>query len=121
MHLVSVGLSAAEVPDYYEVFCNATLWPLYHEVIVAPEFSESQADACSCSMASSMATASPRASATAVAADTVLGVPTIGATAIRAPCTSSSVRPESAAADRFNRYEAVEASLKLPMQQGGPT
>jgi trehalose 6-phosphate synthase len=38
MHLVCVGLSAAEVRDYYEGFCNATLWPLYHDVIVPPEF-----------------------------------------------------------------------------------
>jgi len=38
MHLVSVGLSAEEVRDYYEGFCNATLWPLYHDVIAQPEF-----------------------------------------------------------------------------------
>jgi alpha,alpha-trehalose-phosphate synthase [UDP-forming] len=38
MHLVGVGLSAEEVSDYYEGFCNATLWPLYHDVIVPPEF-----------------------------------------------------------------------------------
>ncbi len=38
MHLVSVGLSTAEVRDYYEGFCNATLWPLYHDVIAPPEF-----------------------------------------------------------------------------------
>jgi trehalose-6-phosphate synthase len=38
MHLVSVGLSAADVRDYYEGFCNATLWPLYHDVIAQPEF-----------------------------------------------------------------------------------
>ncbi len=38
MHLVSVSLSADEVRDYYEGFCNATLWPLYHDVIVQPEF-----------------------------------------------------------------------------------
>ncbi|HEY9241333.1 MAG TPA: trehalose-6-phosphate synthase [Streptosporangiaceae bacterium] len=38
MHLVSIGLSNAEVRDYYEGFCNATLWPLYHDVIVPPEF-----------------------------------------------------------------------------------
>jgi alpha,alpha-trehalose-phosphate synthase [UDP-forming] len=38
MHLVSVGLSAVEVRDYYEGFCNATLWPLYHDVIAQPEF-----------------------------------------------------------------------------------
>jgi alpha,alpha-trehalose-phosphate synthase [UDP-forming] len=38
MHLVSVGLSEEEVADYYEGFCNATLWPLYHDVIAQPEF-----------------------------------------------------------------------------------
>jgi trehalose 6-phosphate synthase len=38
MHLVSVGLSEAEVGDFYEGFCNATLWPLYHDVIVPAEF-----------------------------------------------------------------------------------
>ncbi len=38
MHLVSVGLSEEEVAEYYEGFCNATLWPLYHDVIAQPEF-----------------------------------------------------------------------------------
>ena len=38
MHLVSVGLSEEEVADYYEGFCNATLWPLYHDVIAQPKF-----------------------------------------------------------------------------------
>jgi alpha,alpha-trehalose-phosphate synthase [UDP-forming] len=38
MHLVAVGLSAEEVSTYYEGFCNATLWPLYHDVIAPPEF-----------------------------------------------------------------------------------
>jgi len=38
MHLVSVGLSEDEVSDFYEGFCNATLWPLYHDVIVPPVF-----------------------------------------------------------------------------------
>jgi alpha,alpha-trehalose-phosphate synthase [UDP-forming] len=38
MHLVSVGLSEDEVGDFYEGFCNATLWPLYHDVIVPPVF-----------------------------------------------------------------------------------
>ncbi len=38
LHLVGVGLSAEEIGDYYEGFCNATLWPLYHDVIVPPEF-----------------------------------------------------------------------------------
>ena len=45
MHLVSVGLSAAEVRDYYEGFCNATLWPLYHDVIARPEFHRAWWDA----------------------------------------------------------------------------
>jgi trehalose 6-phosphate synthase len=38
MHLVPVPLSEAEVADYYEGFSNGTLWPLYHDVIVAPAF-----------------------------------------------------------------------------------
>jgi trehalose 6-phosphate synthase len=38
MHLVGVGLSADEMRDFYEGFCNATLWPLYHDVIAPPEF-----------------------------------------------------------------------------------
>ena len=38
MHLLGVGLSADEVRDYYEGFCNATLWPLYHDVIAPPAF-----------------------------------------------------------------------------------
>ncbi|WP_422631801.1 alpha,alpha-trehalose-phosphate synthase (UDP-forming) [Pseudokineococcus basanitobsidens] len=38
MHLVPVGLSADEVAGFYEGFSNGTLWPLYHDVIVAPEY-----------------------------------------------------------------------------------
>jgi trehalose 6-phosphate synthase len=38
LDLVGVGLSADQVRDYYEGFCNATLWPLYHDVIASPEF-----------------------------------------------------------------------------------
>jgi trehalose 6-phosphate synthase len=38
MHLVPVELSADEVAEFYEGFANATLWPLYHDVIVPPEF-----------------------------------------------------------------------------------
>jgi trehalose 6-phosphate synthase len=33
-----VELSAQEVEDYYEGFSNATLWPLYHDVVAPPEF-----------------------------------------------------------------------------------
>jgi trehalose 6-phosphate synthase len=36
--LVPIALSASEVEEYYEGFSNGTLWPLYHDVIVAPEF-----------------------------------------------------------------------------------
>ncbi|MEZ5210421.1 alpha,alpha-trehalose-phosphate synthase (UDP-forming) [Gordonia sp. (in: high G+C Gram-positive bacteria)] len=34
----AVPLSAAEVEDYYEGFSNATLWPLYHDVLVKPAY-----------------------------------------------------------------------------------
>ena len=38
MHLLPVPLSDSEVELYYEGFSNATLWPLYHDVIAPPEF-----------------------------------------------------------------------------------
>ncbi|GAA1348099.1 trehalose-6-phosphate synthase [Arthrobacter roseus] len=38
MQLVPVELSQREVEYYYEGFSNATLWPLYHDVIAPPEF-----------------------------------------------------------------------------------
>ncbi len=38
LHLVGIGLSADQIRDYYEGFCNATLWPLYHDVIAPPRF-----------------------------------------------------------------------------------
>jgi alpha,alpha-trehalose-phosphate synthase [UDP-forming] len=38
LRLVPVGLTDAEVADHYAGFANATLWPLYHDAIVAPEF-----------------------------------------------------------------------------------
>lgn len=38
MQLVPVGLSRREIETYYEGFCNGSLWPLYHDAIVAPEF-----------------------------------------------------------------------------------
>jgi alpha,alpha-trehalose-phosphate synthase [UDP-forming] len=38
MRLVPVPMSEQEVADYYEGFSNATLWPLYHDVIVSPEY-----------------------------------------------------------------------------------
>ncbi|MDN5747607.1 MAG: trehalose-6-phosphate synthase [Pseudonocardia sp.] len=33
-----VMLTAQEVEDYYEGFSNATLWPLYHDVVAPPAF-----------------------------------------------------------------------------------
>ncbi len=38
MRLIPVDLSEEEVQNYYEGFSNATLWPLYHDVIAPPEF-----------------------------------------------------------------------------------
>ena len=38
LHLVGIGLLAEQIRDYYEGFCNATLWPLYHDVIAPPRF-----------------------------------------------------------------------------------
>jgi trehalose 6-phosphate synthase len=38
MNLVSVPLSQEEVEHYYEGFSNATLWPLYHDVIMPPAY-----------------------------------------------------------------------------------
>ena len=45
MRLVGVGLSEDEVADYYEGFSNATLWPLYHDVIAPPHFHRTWWDA----------------------------------------------------------------------------
>lgn len=36
LQLFPVRLSAEDVSEYYEGFSNATLWPLYHDVIVKP-------------------------------------------------------------------------------------
>ncbi|AQT81770.1 trehalose-6-phosphate synthase [Mycolicibacterium litorale] len=36
LQLFPVQLSAEDVAEYYEGFSNATLWPLYHDVIVKP-------------------------------------------------------------------------------------
>ncbi|CAJ1579438.1 trehalose-6-phosphate synthase [[Mycobacterium] wendilense] len=36
--LQRVRLSADDIAQYYEGFSNATLWPLYHDVIVKPEY-----------------------------------------------------------------------------------
>ncbi len=33
IHHVPVSLSTSDVEDYYEGFCNGTIWPLYHDAI----------------------------------------------------------------------------------------
>jgi trehalose 6-phosphate synthase/phosphatase len=38
LQLVAVEMDAADVEEFYEGFSNATLWPLYHDVIVNPQF-----------------------------------------------------------------------------------
>ncbi|HSF87415.1 MAG TPA: trehalose-6-phosphate synthase, partial [Acidimicrobiia bacterium] len=35
---VPVKLSAEQLAGFYEGFCNGTLWPLYHDALVTPEF-----------------------------------------------------------------------------------
>jgi trehalose 6-phosphate synthase len=41
LDLVGIGLSETEVRRFYEGFSNATLWPLYHDVISPPQFHRS--------------------------------------------------------------------------------
>jgi Trehalose-6-phosphate synthase len=38
LQLHPVRLSAQEVEEYYEGFSNATLWPLYHDVVATPAY-----------------------------------------------------------------------------------
>ncbi len=38
MTLIPVSLSEQEVEEFYEGFSNATLWPLFHDVVAKPEF-----------------------------------------------------------------------------------
>ncbi|REE94897.1 alpha,alpha-trehalose-phosphate synthase (UDP-forming) [Thermomonospora umbrina] len=45
MWLVPVPLSALDVERYYEGFSNATLWPLYHDVIAPPVYERKLWDA----------------------------------------------------------------------------
>ncbi|MCH4250019.1 MAG: trehalose-6-phosphate synthase [Microbacteriaceae bacterium] len=37
-HVVPVELNESEIVEYYEGFANATLWPLYHDLIAVPEY-----------------------------------------------------------------------------------
>ena len=36
--LVPIPLAPQEIEEFYEGFSNATLWPLYHDVVAKPEF-----------------------------------------------------------------------------------
>jgi trehalose 6-phosphate synthase len=38
LYLHPVGLTSAEIAEYYEGFSNDTLWPIYHDVIVPASF-----------------------------------------------------------------------------------
>ncbi|WP_240641548.1 alpha,alpha-trehalose-phosphate synthase (UDP-forming) [Nocardioides ferulae] len=38
LDLVPVTMTAQEVEEFYEGFSNATLWPLYHDLVAKPEF-----------------------------------------------------------------------------------
>jgi len=38
VHLVPVQLDDQEIEEFYEGFSNATLWPLYHDVVAPPQF-----------------------------------------------------------------------------------
>ena len=38
MYLVPMTMTQEEIEAFYEGFANATLWPLYHDVIAKPEF-----------------------------------------------------------------------------------
>ena len=43
--MVPIALSAQEIEEYYEGFSNATLWPLYHDVVAPPEYHRAWWDA----------------------------------------------------------------------------
>jgi trehalose 6-phosphate synthase len=43
--LVQIPLSRAQVRSYYEGFCNSTLWPLYHDATVTPQYHRQQFEA----------------------------------------------------------------------------
>ena len=38
MHLVPMTMTQADIEGFYEGFSNATLWPLYHDVVAKPQF-----------------------------------------------------------------------------------
>ena len=38
IQLVPIAMSQAEIENFYEGFSNATLWPLYHDLVAKPSF-----------------------------------------------------------------------------------
>ena len=38
MHLVPMSLNAGDIEEFYEGFSNATIWPIYHDLVAKPEF-----------------------------------------------------------------------------------
>ena len=38
LRLLPMSMTAEEIEEHYEGFSNATLWPLYHDVVAKPEF-----------------------------------------------------------------------------------
>ena len=38
LHLVPVPLDAGDIEEFYEGFSNATIWPIYHDLVAKPEF-----------------------------------------------------------------------------------
>lgn len=38
MNLVPIGLEQIEIERFYEGFSNATIWPIYHDLVAKPEF-----------------------------------------------------------------------------------
>ena len=38
IHNIPVSMSSAEYADFYEGACNRTLWPLYHQAVLPPEY-----------------------------------------------------------------------------------
>jgi trehalose 6-phosphate synthase len=45
LSLIPVPLNESEIEEFYEGFSNATLWPLYHDVVAKPEFHREWFDA----------------------------------------------------------------------------
>ncbi|HEX5772449.1 MAG TPA: trehalose-6-phosphate synthase, partial [Nocardioidaceae bacterium] len=45
LSLVPIPLTESEIEEFYEGFSNATLWPLYHDVVAKPEFHREWFDA----------------------------------------------------------------------------